>query len=101
MKWFGIKEADISPGARALFEERGPDTVRALLPMGPGTTFTVDEDGHPITVGDLREEMQRWLKEQYDRAERRETWLITMEVAITFFVGAEGIASVVRFLCGK
>jgi len=30
-----------------------------------------------------------WLTEQYDRAERKETWNLTMEAAITLLVGIE------------
>jgi len=43
--------------------------------------------------------MQLWLREQYDRAEKKETWLITMEIAITLFVFFELIVSVLDFYC--
>ncbi len=38
-----------------------------------------------------------WLTEQYDRAERRETWSITMEAAITVFVLVELIFSLLNY----
>jgi hypothetical protein len=41
--------------------------------------------------------MLLWLKEQYDREERKETWLITMEAAITIFVAAELVMSIIDF----
>jgi len=44
--------------------------------------------------------MLRWLNEQADMAERRETWLLIMEIAITLFVGAELVMSVVNFIHG-
>jgi len=57
-------------------------------------------DGTRLTVSELRQPMLRWLKEQADMAERRETWLLTMEIAITLFVGAELFMSVVNFIHG-
>jgi len=39
-----------------------------------------------------------WLTEQHDMAERRETWLLLMEVAIVILVGAELFFSVIEFL---
>jgi hypothetical protein len=39
-----------------------------------------------------------WLTEQYDRAERKETWSITMEAAITVFVIIETMFSALDFV---
>jgi hypothetical protein len=98
MKWFQIRKAKIDPFFRERFEELGSDIVRAYLTQDPG--FTIFHRGRlPLTTAALREPMQLWLKEQYDRMERKETWLITMEVAITVFVAAELIMSIVGFIC--
>jgi hypothetical protein len=91
MRWFGIEKAGIPLESRAYCEEWGPDAVRAYL--------STSRDIH--VSHDVAKDMRRWLKEQYDRAERRETWLITMEVAITILVAAELIMSVVSFFYGK
>ncbi len=74
MRWFRITRADITPKIREVLELRG---------------------------GELRQPMLRWLKEQADMAERRETWLLTMEISITLFVGAELVMSVLNFLHGS
>lgn len=47
----------------------------------------------------LRVPTNLWLKEQYDREERKETWLITMEVSITLLVAAELAMSILDFVC--
>lgn len=46
----------------------------------------------------VRESLLPWLTEQHDMAERRETWLLLMEVAIVILVGAELFFSVIEFL---
>jgi hypothetical protein len=99
MRWVGITEAKIDPAIRELLEQYGPDTLRALL---PGNAILEPVNGARVTIDDVRRPILLWLKEQADREERRETWLITMEVAITFFVLAELVMSVVSFLhCSK
>ncbi len=71
--------------------------MRAYL-AAPGFTVQL-KDGTIADKTEMREQLLIWLKEQYDRAERRETWLITMEVAITIFVGAELVMSIFDFTC--
>jgi hypothetical protein len=48
-----------------------------------------------------RDTAAEWLTEQYDRAERRETWSITMEAAITVFVAFELMFSILAFVSHK
>lgn len=36
-----------------------------------------------------------WLTEQYDRAERKETWSITMEAAIVVLIVVEIVLSII------
>jgi len=101
MRWFGIRKANIEKKFRDHFEEFGVEIVRAYFTQPVGTPIWRDAGESVTTVQDTRQPMQLWLREQYDRAERKETWLITMEVAITFFVAVEGIATIARFFCGK
>lgn len=97
MRWFRVTRARIDPEIREIFEQRGADTLRAVLPLD---NLTMSKpDGTLLNVYQLRGPMLLWLKEQYDRAERKETWLITMEVAITFFVAAEVLMSVLDLIC--
>lgn len=96
MRWFRIRRAEIDLRCRQRFEELGVEVVRAFLTQPPGVVVCEDEGGK-WTVANLREPMKPWLREQYDRAERKETWLITMEIAITILVAAELLMSVVEF----
>ena len=99
MRWFRITRADIKPKIREVLELRGAETVRAVLTLD---NLVIDHpDGTRLTVSELRQPMLRWLKEQADMAERRETWLLTMEISITLFVGAELVMSVLNFLHGS
>jgi hypothetical protein len=86
MRWFRIQEAAIEAESRQMFEERGQDTIRSYVPI-QGWTMRRPSGGSATEL-EIRGPMLEWLKEQYDRAERRETWLITMEAAITILVAA-------------
>jgi hypothetical protein len=92
MRWFRITRAEIKHETRELLEQYGPDTLRALL---PGNAILETVKGARVTIDEVRRPILLWLKEQADREEKRETWLITMEVAITLFVGVELVISVV------
>jgi|SRR5271167_569011 len=96
MKWFGIKKAEIDPDIRKVFEERGAETIRTILPLD--TVEMSLPSGNLLRVYDLRKPMLLWLKEQYDREERKETWLITMECAITLLVAAELFMAILDFV---
>lgn len=85
MRWFRVRKADIKPRYRQHFEELGVEIVRAYFTQPIGVVVWVDGEGK-WTVQALREPMQSWLREQYDRTERKETWLVTMEIAITVLV---------------
>jgi hypothetical protein len=92
MRWFRITRAEIEHETRELLELYGPDTLRALL---PGNAVLETVKGERVTIDQVRRPTLLWLKEQADREERRETWLITMEIAITLFVGVDLVISVV------
>lgn len=97
MRWLRIRQAELPQQYRDKFEELGSEIVRAYLTQGPG--FVVwTQDGSPTTVAMARPYMQCWLREQYDRAERKETWSLAMEVAITVLVLSELVISIATFL---
>ena len=97
MRWLEIRKANILPRFRERFEELGVEIVRAYFTQPIGVVVWED-DGGRWTVEALHEPMQLWLREQYDRAERKESWLITMEMAITILVATELFMSVSGFL---
>jgi hypothetical protein len=92
MRWFRVSTAKINSETREALEQYGPDTLRTLLLI---RTFVLETPkGKRFTVDDVRGELLLWLKEQLDREERRETWLITMEFSVTIFVLFELLISV-------
>lgn len=68
--------------------------MQTLLAVGDFIRFK----GKPRLVRDFEEPLILWLTEQYDRAERKETWSLTMDAAITAFVAIEVVPSIVRFI---
>jgi len=98
VRWFRIRKAEIQSRYREHFEALGTEIIRAYFTQPIGVVVYEDAEGK-WTVQALHEPMQLWLREQYDRAERKETWLITMEIAITIFVASELIMSVLDFWC--
>jgi hypothetical protein len=96
VRWFRIQKADIDPEFRELFEQSGAETMRAYVPLP--LWGIMKSDGVRLTDRQLRLPLLRWLKEQYDRAERKETWSLTMEFAITVFVATELFLSIFRHL---
>lgn len=96
MRWFGIRRAEISPDLREAFERYGVNGMQVAL-----STSGWFHHGRKVTPArDHCLELLPWLTEQYDRAERRETWLITMEASITVFVLAELILAAVQLYHG-
>jgi hypothetical protein len=109
MLWFRIRKAKISPKDREEFEQFGVATIQFMLasgnldelnggPMLWGGTKTGKSALDPIQMDLLfhkRPAALKWLVEQYDRQERKETWSITMEASITVFVLAELVLALV------
>ena len=94
MRWFRIRKAEnLDPELRKTFEHHGVGTMQILL----ATTNWFWHKGKSVQVQNITDDLLPWLTEQYDRAERKETWSITMEFAITVFVrsGQEDFRSVV------
>ena len=86
MRWIQIRVADIDPALRQTFERHGVGTMQTLL---AAHDRVFEHQGYGIDAKSVRDPLLSWLTEQYDRAERKETWHITMEVAIAVFVGIE------------
>jgi hypothetical protein len=84
-----------------MFERFGAAIVTAALYGGFPGPVTTEPLKTLYNRPGCREAAAEWLTEQYDRAERRETWSITMEAAITVFVGVELIISVFGFVSRK
>jgi len=97
MRWFRIRKATIDPELRGTFEQYGPGGMQILL----GTKNFFKHQGREVTAVGKLDSLLPWLTEQYDRAERKETWSITMEAAITIFVAAELLISIVNFVSRK
>lgn len=86
MRGFQIRKAKIGPELRATFEQHGVATMQTLL-AAPDRPFV--HAGQIATADSVRDDLLHWLTEQYDRAERKETWLITMEAGIVVLVAIE------------
>lgn len=87
MRWFRIRKAEVDPELRGTFERYG--VVGMQLVMGNHHTFMHKGTWHAAADEPTSTPLLNWLTEQYDRAQRWETWSLTMEVAITIFVGVE------------
>jgi hypothetical protein len=96
MRRFCVRKAKIPKNERDILERFGPSVIGTVL--AAGFSSSVPELTSLYTDPDRKRNAALWLTEQYDREERRETWSITMEAAITLFVLAELVFSVLNFL---
>jgi hypothetical protein len=101
MRWVRIRRAGIPGEDREMFERFGAAIVSAALYGGFVGPMTTEPLKSLYSKSQSRDAAAEWLTEQYDRAERRETWSITMEAAITVFVGVELIFSILAFMSHK
>ena len=92
MLWL-YRKAKIDPELRETFEQHGVGTMQMLL----ATTNYFQHKGENIMAQNVRSDLLPRLTEQYDRAETKETWLMTMEFLITIFVLIEILPSVIHF----
>jgi len=95
MRWFTIRKADIDPGLRQAFEQYGMNVMQLNLALGHHIKY----NDQVIEMRDVLVPLSQWLTEQYDRAERKETWSLTMEFAIVVLVAAELLFSIGRVFC--
>jgi hypothetical protein len=93
MRWFRVREARVDTKLREMFEQYGPGAAQMVLATG----HYFRNAKEVMRADAVLDSLLPWLTEQYDRAERKETWLITMEVAITVFVLAELVLGAVSF----
>ena len=93
MRWFRIRKAKIDPELRKTFERYGTLTMQMLLATN---TTSYRHQGMLTTVELYLAPLLEWLTEQYDRAERKETWSLTMEATITVFVIVEVLLSIFK-----
>ena len=87
MRWIRIGKANISSAMRDAFDQAGTSIVQQL--MFSGMINTANLPAVLQQLGQQSEERKaafKWLTEMADRADRRETWNLTMEAAITVFV---------------
>jgi hypothetical protein len=94
MRWFGIRRANIDPALRQTFEQHGVGTMQTLLAAQDRQFVHL---GQRLDANRVRDSLLPWLTEQYDRAERKETWNLTMEAAITVLVAVEVIHVLVKW----
>jgi len=94
MRWQPIRSASIDPALRQAFEQHGIGTMQTLL-AAPDRLFVCR--GQSCSANQVRDDLLHWLTEQYDRAERKETWTLTMEAAITLLVAVEVIHLLIRW----
>jgi hypothetical protein len=95
MRWFCLRKANIDPELRETFERYGVVSMQITL----STTNYFWHKGKTVAADTAVAQLLPWLTEQYDRAERRETWSITMEAAITVLVAVEAVPVVVSLVC--
>lgn len=98
MRWIRPKKATIDAALRRTFEQHGTLTMQMFL----STTNYFhhrDKDGKDqrLMAQNVLSDLLPWLTEQYERAEVKETWSLTMEAAITVFVAIEVVPLIVRF----
>jgi hypothetical protein len=95
MRWI-VRKAPIPDEERAVFERFGASVIGVVLAGGHGPR----SDALVLIYNDpmRRAHAEAWLTEQFHREERRETWSLTMEFAITVFVLAELFLSAAAWL---
>lgn len=91
MRWIRIREARIDPKLRTTLEQYGVPVMQQVLSVGGNFRHL----GQALWVEAVRDSVLAWLTEHYDREERKETWQITMEAAVTILVAAELLMSVI------
>jgi hypothetical protein len=105
MRWFRIRKANIDPELRDTFERYGTVAMQIILATGAtfrhkGVVVTPDSAELPDPSHWILPSLLPWLTEQFDKAERRETWNLTMEAAITVFFLIEILPTLFGFLRG-
>ena len=99
MRWFRIRKAAAIPKSeRDIFERLGASAIQLVLFSGFSGPQTTEIQKALYGNAETRNHAEAWLTEQYDCAERKETWSLTMEAAITVLVAVELLFSILNFL---
>ena len=88
MRWFRIRHANIPVDLRTTFEQYGVGGVQSWQTR---RRFAGEDP-----EGQIRAAALAWLTEQYDRAERKETWSLTMEAAIVVLIVFEIVLAIIK-----
>ena len=81
MRWFRIRKADIDPTLREAYEQSGVISLQLEYAVKHIVRGMQAGERTPAPPDDTA--LLAWLTEQYDRTERKETWGLTLEIAIT------------------
>jgi len=102
MRWFRTRRATLIPESeRDLFERFGASVVSIILFSGFSGPQTTEPQKTLYENPETRRDAEMWLTEQYDCADRKETWSITMEAAITLLIAVELLFSILNFVFHK
>jgi len=95
MRWFSIRKAKkIDSELRKTFERYG--AVGMQIALSDMNHFI--HQGRTMKADAVLDSVLDWLTEEYDKADLKATWSMTMELFITIFVGFElYLAVVARF----
>ena len=95
MPWFCIRKAKIDTELRNTFERYGVVAAQVVL----ATTNYFVHQGKQLNAEGAGEPLLAWLTEQYDKADRKETWSLAMEGTITVFVVLGVVVEGWQLLC--
>lgn len=104
MRWIVPRPAKVKPENREMFERFGVTATQTIMANGGGFEYAVDGVLKRMTAQQVLPEMQLWLTEQWQRAETKETWSFTMEIAITIFVALEAVSPILHaydWICSR
>ncbi len=96
MRWIRIRKANIDAGLRETFERYG--TVGMQVALATTNWIWHQRSSLKLNEVSISEPLLSWLTQQHDREERKETWHITMEAAITVFVLVELVVSIISLV---
>ncbi len=86
MRWIRIrKAATLDPELRETFERYGVASMQLFL----SSQKHFRHKGSLTSTDAVLEPLMAWLTEEYDTADLKATWSLTMEIAITVFVAWE------------
>ncbi|HEY3038062.1 MAG TPA: hypothetical protein VGJ66_04955 [Pyrinomonadaceae bacterium] len=94
MRLYEVRRAKINPGFRKTFEQYGMVVMQNLM---ANQDHAFLHEGGRINAGIVVNDLLPWLTEQHDLVERRENWMMVMEIAIVILVAAELCFSMANF----